>query len=91
MCIFAYGQTGSGKTYTMHGSEMIQVDQQTLYESQNQWDGMVNKAKEWDYVMPSDGIVPRCIKYLFDKLTGISFKFRMSIIEIYKDTFIDVL
>lgn len=48
VCIFAYGQTGSGKTYTMHGSEMIQVDQQTLYESHTQWEGMVNKAREWD-------------------------------------------
>lgn len=75
----------------MHGAELIQVDQQTLYESHNQWDGMVNQAKQWDYVMDTDGIVPRCINYIFTKLTGTTFKFKMSIVEIYKDTFIDVL
>ncbi|RLO02731.1 hypothetical protein DYB28_013784, partial [Aphanomyces astaci] len=55
--VFAYGQTGSGKTYSMSGLE------EKLGLSKE-------RTTSQDYDDPSDGLIPRSIRYLFQSVAS---------------------
>lgn len=76
-CIFAYGQTGTGKTHTMSGN------------SSDLWNGIENNKG----LAEGHGLVARTSLYLFEKSRSSpeSYSFRMSILEIYNETIIDLL
>ncbi|KAF0697348.1 Aste57867_11949 [Aphanomyces stellatus] len=77
--VFAYGQTGSGKTYSMSGLE------EKLGLARE-----VAKGEE-----PSDGLIPRSIRYLFDavaaKTPDTTFAMKASYCEIYNEQAYDLL
>ncbi|RHY34524.1 hypothetical protein DYB32_000881 [Aphanomyces invadans] len=74
--VFAYGQTGSGKTYSMSGLE------EKLGLSRERPVGH-------DVDDPSDGLIPRSIRYLFqsmaNKAPDTSFSMKASYCEIYNE------
>lgn len=68
-----YGQTGSGKTYTIYGG----MGPQSESETETPWDEFLNEHS--NPLMPqdedmnqsfceSDGIVPRSVEYIFQKI-----------------------
>ena len=100
--IFAYGQTGSGKTYTLLGKNITDIfekrgaivssDADILMNENN-----VNYANNFEYDKNDDkiGLVSRILYYLFknsrDKKGDNEFTFKMSYMEIYMKTIVDLL
>ena len=82
--IFAYGPTGSGKTYTMSGLAESGSDR----ELDEMWRG-----RERASLLEQDGIVPRAVHYLFDRLRalGKDARVRASYAEIYNEHVYDLL
>ncbi|RHX97846.1 hypothetical protein DYB36_004275 [Aphanomyces astaci] len=80
--VFAYGQTGSGKTYSMSGLE------EKLGLSKE-------RTTSQDYDDPSDGLIPRSIRYLFQSVASKSpdttFSMKASYCEIYNEQAYDLL
>ncbi|RHY77196.1 hypothetical protein DYB34_008138 [Aphanomyces astaci] len=80
--VFAYGQTGSGKTYSMSGLE------EKLGLSKE-------RTTSQDYDDPSDGLIPRSIRYLFQsvaiKSPDTTFSMKASYCEIYNEQAYDLL
>ena len=80
--IFAYGQTGSGKTFTMEGYKY----------KRNQKDVLIPQIND-DKL--SEGIVPRSVKLLFDKVgtetIGRKFTVYCSFLQIYNEKIYDLL
>ncbi|RLO12522.1 hypothetical protein DYB28_013865 [Aphanomyces astaci] len=74
--VFAYGQTGSGKTYSMSGLE------EKLGLSKE-------RTTSQDFDDPSDGLIPRSIRYLFQSVANKSpdttFSMKASYCEIYNE------
>jgi kinesin family protein C2/C3 len=75
VCIFAYGQTGSGKTYTM--------------------DGDSTGGKDTYNIGDNSGVSPRALAELFRVVASMedrwSYRFTLSILEIYNETIRDLL
>ncbi|KAF0706466.1 hypothetical protein AaE_014093, partial [Aphanomyces astaci] len=80
--VFAYGQTGSGKTYSMSGLE------EKLGLSKE-------RTTSQDFDDPSDGLIPRSIRYLFQSVANKSpdttFSMKASYCEIYNEQAYDLL
>ncbi|RHY56979.1 hypothetical protein DYB38_006458 [Aphanomyces astaci] len=80
--VFAYGQTGSGKTYSMSGLE------EKLGLSKE-------RTTSQDFDDPSDGLIPRSIRYLFQsvaiKSPDTTFSMKASYCEIYNEQAYDLL
>ena len=104
--IFAYGQTGSGKTYTLLGkniTDKIENESNNLntkinYNRDEVELGDVNEKKEdiygYDIKDERIGLLPRILYYLFyvsKKEKENKFVFKISYMEIYMETMIDLL
>eukprot|EP01006_Ploeotia_vitrea_P044987 TRINITY_DN66890_c4_g1_i1.p1 TRINITY_DN66890_c4_g1~~TRINITY_DN66890_c4_g1_i1.p1 ORF type:complete len:757 (-),score=116.05 TRINITY_DN66890_c4_g1_i1:66-2336(-) len=80
VCIFAYGQTGSGKTHTMEGP--------TLHPKV--------RSEDADDDATTNGIIPRTVNHIFQTATalekqGWSFSLSIQYVEVYNETFRDLL
>lgn len=83
--LFTYGQTGTGKTHTMLGYDLWSMAQKS--GSSEKYPMLSSEHSEM-------GIIPRSMKYLFDKIAHLpSSRFRVSIsyIEIYNEKIVDLL
>lgn len=72
----AYGVTGSGKTYTLTGPNFL------------------NYKKELEKELDTDGMIVRCLRQIFTRVQNnkeIKCKIEMAYIELYNDTFKDLL
>jgi hypothetical protein len=71
--VFAYGQTGTGKTYTISGPVP---------------DSQQNLKMQKMFGLPTDGIVPRSITYIFNLIDihpELNFSVQCSYLEIYNE------
>jgi len=91
VAIFAYGQTGAGKTFTMYGQGGAELCEeppaQEVVQGDEELAGMVPELA---------GMVPRCLFHIFAKIKeqragGSSISVKVSFIEIYNETIIDLL
>ena len=92
VAIFAYGQTGAGKTYTMYGRGGA-----TLAPQEGGGGGGGDfKDTQNSTVGEKTGLVPRCLFYIFSRIQelrarGCQCDIKVSFIEIYNETVIDLL
>ena len=87
--IFAYGQTGSGKTYTLFGDNI------TNQNINNNPGVEMNKINDFNVEDEGMGLIPRILYYIFYQSSNLKesneFLFKMSYMEIYNETMIDLL
>ena len=91
VAVFAYGQTGAGKTFTMYGQGGGQLGEPPALEHTQGDDPEGMSA-----IPELAGMVPRCLFQIFATLQdqrarGNSVTIKVSFIEIYNETIIDLL
>eukprot|EP01084_Bolivina_argentea_P142510 250361_1 len=99
ICIFAFGQTGTGKTHTMFGyNKEINNEEKENDDDDEQFELILpknNKNKEYSINEEFDGLIPRILYELIDKLKAdedIAFyNISVAFIEIYQEKLRDLI
>lgn len=96
--VIAYGQTGSGKTYTMGNSmpssEMVASHLFARAPSMQSSATAVSRPEAADQLKPDDGLIPRFLYQLFDRLNKAGkdeHNVSVSFLEIYGEEVHDLL